>query len=122
MKKKARNELLKERDNLNKTYRASKLTHAEQKAINDFRNSSEYQKLEKDNIDLKVETQKNLNQADELKRTAADAKHLRDSRIAYEVSNQLITITPNDIQQVNQYLEEASKIYQNMTAKNHIKS
>ena len=119
---KARNELLKERDNLNKTYRASKLKLAEETANNDFHNTSEYQNLEKDNIDLKVETQKNLNKADELKRTAADAKQLRDSRITYEVSNQLITITPSDIQQVNQYLEEASKIYQNMTAKNHIKS
>ena len=78
--------------------------------------------MEEDNIDLKFETQKNLNQADELKRTAADAKQLRDSRITYEVSNQLITITPNDIQQVNQHLKEADKIYQNMTAKNQIKS
>ena len=119
---KARNELLKERDNLNKTYRASKLKLAEETANNDFHNTPEYQNLEKDNIDLKVETQKNLNKADELKRTAADAKHLRDSRIAYEVSNQLITITPNDIQQVNQHLKEADKIYQNMTAKNQIKS
>ena len=117
---KARNVALKRQQRLNDDLYESKLKSSEEKANNDFHNTPEYQNMLKNDIETKVETQKNLNEADMMKKTAAAARQLEQSKLSFEVSRQLTNIGASDVEQVNFHLNEANRTYQNMTAKNQI--
>ena len=119
---KARNVALKRKQRLKEDLHESSLKKSEEIANNDFHNTPEYQNMLKNDIELKVETQKNLNEADALKRTAASAKQLEQSKVSFEVSKRFKDTCANDVEQVNYHLDEANKTFKNMTEKNQIVS
>ena len=112
---KARNEVLKEQQRLNNDAHAASLKLAEEQANKAFHNTPEYQQYLKDNADIKIETQKNLNKAEMLKMSTEYAKQMEQSRITYEITEQLVDANEPAAIQLNHHLQEATKIYQNMT-------
>ena len=118
---KARKDALKEQQQLKNTARAAKLKVAEEQANKDYHDSAEYKQILKDNIDIMVETQKNINKAAAMKTINESSKHMEESKIASEVSNRLVEMGPNDDQQIAYHLNQANKIWDTQTEKNQIK-
>ena len=117
---KARNVILQKKQKLKNDLHEAELKKSEAQANNDYHNSKEYQDLSQNIVELKVETQKNLNKAAALKKTAALAKQLDQSKMTYEITNKLVNANAIDAQELDYHLQEASNLYQNKTQKDLI--
>ena len=117
---KARNVILQKKQKLKNDLHEAELKKSEAQANNDYHNSKEYQDFSQNIVELKVETQKNLNKAAALKKTAALAKQLDQSKMTYEITNKLVNANAIDAQELDYHLQEASNLYQNKTQKDLI--
>ena len=117
---KARNVILQKKQKLKNDLHEAELKKSEAQANNDYHNSKEYQNFSQNIVELKVETQKNLNKAAALKKTAALAKQLDQSKMTYEITNKLVNANAIDAQELDYHLQEASNLYQNKTQKDLI--
>ena len=117
----ARNEVLKEQQRLKNDLHASSLKLAEEEANTDFHHTDEYLDFLKDNADIKIETQNNLNKAEAMKTFNESVKRRNESIEAFEIQKQLVKIGPDDIQQVNFLIDAADEKFKNMMTKLQIR-
>ena len=117
---KARNIALKKKQQLKEDLHESELKKSEEQANNDFRKTDEYKDYLNDNINIKIETQKNLNNADNLKTRNELEKQLDRSKQTFELTNKILNADVNDVDQLDYHLKAASNLYDNLTKKDLI--
>ena len=117
---KARNIALKKQQQLKEDLHESELKKSEEQANNDFRKTDEYKDYLNDNINIKIETQKNLNNADNLKTRNELEKQLDRSKQTFELTNKILNADVNDVDQLDYHLKAASNLYDNLTKKDLI--
>ena len=116
----ARSEILKERQRLKNEAHTALLKLATEQANTNFHDTKEYKDLLENNKKIKIKTQKNLNDAEEMKKANEAVRMHDESRIAFEVQRDAYNIGPSDVQQVTYLYKTGAETFQKMKEKSRI--